>query len=335
MKCALLLLCATAATATKFIAGQAPKCTVDSAGRTIVQYDTAVHASFKCTHTGGSSCSCTLKHPSHHHGGCKQIVARTAYGTMKTHSVHGDCSNNGRNKCERLSPCKNGGTCTNTDTHYTCACPSTHKGTHCETSVCTPSFTNNCWKGKNGQIIKCSGNTYFDDSSKTCKACPQYSKCQNGVVVMRTIRTTQRSYGPTAQQTFKLPQMNVAKCQLSVKARQTDYDSSSEWLQIIHLDGTSQALNTKCGFNQQCHQNLHTCNLSTNVVLVDQGADDEITIQGKHAPSTDYCPYDPTRDGYPNNKSPQSRQGHGACGARGTGPTCYYMWAEVTLDNCY
>lgn len=181
--------------------------------------------------------------------------------------------------------------------------------------------------------MKCHpSNQYWDDSSKSCQSCPKWSVCKNGIITMQAVRTTTRNGGPTATQTFKLPQMSASKCKISVKARQTDYNSGSEYLVIQHKD-KSENLHTRCGMNQQCHQDLFTCNLSKTVI--DVGSDKQITFQGYNSPGANYCPYDPTRDGWPVNNSPQSSQGYGACGNRGTGGHCYYMWAEVTLESCY
>ena len=151
---------------------------------------------------------------------------------------------------------------------------------------------------------------------------------------MKTVRSTYR-HGGSATQTFYFPGVNFNQCRLRVDARQTDYDWHHEWLSIKHVDNSYQNLATTCGFNQQCHQNLARCSLSTNTVYVDHGANDQITIQGVNARATDYCPYSPTRDGWPHNRSRQSRQGWGACGQYGTGGDCYYLWAEVTLEQCW
>ena len=175
-------------------------------------------------------------------------------------------------------------------------------------------------------------NEYWNDSTKSCEACPQWSYCKNGIITMKAIRTTTRSGGPTAEQVFKFPQTSFSKCRISVKARQTDYNSGSEYLRIQHVDH-GENLHTKCGMTQQCHQDLFSCHLSKTDITV--GSDKSITISGYNTPSSNYCPYDPTRDGWPSNNSPQSSQGYGACGNRGTGGHCYYMWAEVTITSCW
>jgi hypothetical protein len=74
-------------------AGAAPTCEVDGAGKTHVYYSAAQHPSFKCTHAG-AVCSCTLKHPTHDKGGCKQLESKAA---GKLIDGGGDCTNSGKN----------------------------------------------------------------------------------------------------------------------------------------------------------------------------------------------------------------------------------------------
>jgi hypothetical protein len=72
--------------------GEPPVCEVDVSGRTHVYYSMAQHPSFKCTHTG-STCACTLQHPTHHKGGCKQFESK-ALGKILYHA--GDCTASGQ-----------------------------------------------------------------------------------------------------------------------------------------------------------------------------------------------------------------------------------------------
>ena len=72
--------------------GEPPVCEVDVSGRTHVYYTMAQHPSFKCTHTG-STCACTLQHPTHHKGGCKQFESK-ALGKILYHA--GDCTETGK-----------------------------------------------------------------------------------------------------------------------------------------------------------------------------------------------------------------------------------------------
>jgi hypothetical protein len=67
---------------------------VDGAGKTHVYYTQEQHPSFKCTHAG-AACSCTLKHPTHDEGGCKQLESKAIAG--KTLGVGGDCTDSGKN----------------------------------------------------------------------------------------------------------------------------------------------------------------------------------------------------------------------------------------------
>ena len=64
---------------------------VDANGNTHVYYSSAQHPSFKCTHSG-TTCSCTLKHPTHDTGGCKEFESLKA-GNLLYHG--GDCTASG------------------------------------------------------------------------------------------------------------------------------------------------------------------------------------------------------------------------------------------------
>jgi len=57
-----------------------------------VNYSPAFHPSFKCTHSG-STCACTLQHPTHHKGGCKQLESKA---TGKLIDTGGDCTDSGK-----------------------------------------------------------------------------------------------------------------------------------------------------------------------------------------------------------------------------------------------
>jgi hypothetical protein len=73
--------------------GAPPICEVDAQGITHVFYVHAQHPSFKCTHSG-STCACTLQHPTHHKGGCKQLESKAAGKLLDT---GGDCTDSGKN----------------------------------------------------------------------------------------------------------------------------------------------------------------------------------------------------------------------------------------------
>ena len=80
------------------------------------------------------------------------------------------------------------------------------------------------------------------------------------------------------------------------------------------------------------------------MVKIDHGEPDWITIQGTNGRGTDYCPFNPTRDlsghidfnrGYYGNEHVrESSQSAGACGTRGRSSSCFYMWAQVSIDCC-
>ena len=73
--------------------GAPPICEVDAQGYTHVYYQDTLHPSFKCTHSG-STCACTLQHPTHHKGGCKQLESKAAGKILDT---GGDCTDSGKN----------------------------------------------------------------------------------------------------------------------------------------------------------------------------------------------------------------------------------------------
>ena len=77
---------------TVFSAGQAPKCYLMANGETSVQYSSTLHPSFTCAHKG-LVCKCTLTHPTHALGQCRQITHTDA----KTYDISGDCGLSGRN----------------------------------------------------------------------------------------------------------------------------------------------------------------------------------------------------------------------------------------------
>ena len=102
-----------------------PTCHVDSAGRTVVFYSNShpEHKSFLCTHSK-KACTCT-RHPSHHHGECRQFD----HSTGKRLSISGECVD----QCKGVS-CGNG-VCQDGKNTYTCKCNSGWTGQHCETSL--------------------------------------------------------------------------------------------------------------------------------------------------------------------------------------------------------
>jgi hypothetical protein len=75
-----------------FSAGQAPTCYLMPNGETSVQYTSALHPSFTCAHKG-PVCLCTLNHPTHALGQCRQLTHTDA----KTYDISGDCGLSGRN----------------------------------------------------------------------------------------------------------------------------------------------------------------------------------------------------------------------------------------------
>ena len=77
---------------TVFSAGRAPKCYLMANGETRVEYASALHPSFTCAHKG-LACKCSLAHPTHALGQCRQITHTDA----KTYDISGDCGPNGRN----------------------------------------------------------------------------------------------------------------------------------------------------------------------------------------------------------------------------------------------
>ena len=86
-------------TDTYFAPADAPKCYVDSAGRTIVHYRSSQHPSFKCYHTDTNHCKCESVHPTHHKGLCKVFHASSG----KAHVLGGNCGTSGMNT---MSSCK-------------------------------------------------------------------------------------------------------------------------------------------------------------------------------------------------------------------------------------
>jgi hypothetical protein len=80
-------------------AGAAPVCEVDDAGFTHVYYTSTQHPSFKCTHAG-TVCTCTLKHPTHDTGGCKQVESKT---NGKLIDGGGDCTETGKDPVTTFS----------------------------------------------------------------------------------------------------------------------------------------------------------------------------------------------------------------------------------------
>ena len=93
MRCFVLAALATVGSAVILAPGDAPKCHVDSAGNTIVQYLSAAQ-SFKCSHNAANTaCTCTAKHPTHHTGGCQEFH----HTDSSKHTIGGDCTDSGRN----------------------------------------------------------------------------------------------------------------------------------------------------------------------------------------------------------------------------------------------
>merc|ERR1712199_72978 len=131
-----------------------------------------------------------------------------------------------------------------------------------------------------------------------------YATCKNGVVTMQTVRTTAWRSAKD-QRTFHIPkQMGYDRCKISVKARQTDYGNNgvnnpswNERLVIKHKD-VNVKLHQNCGFKHQCYNDLYTCKLdkSEEMVTIDHGEPDWITIEGENGQGTDYCPFNPLKD---------------------------------------
>jgi hypothetical protein len=84
----------TAAPAVVIEEGDPPKCLLKANGETLVQFTGDVHTSFKCAHNAdNTACACTLKHPTHHTGLCREIV----HTSGKKVQFHGDCTDSGLN----------------------------------------------------------------------------------------------------------------------------------------------------------------------------------------------------------------------------------------------
>ena len=92
MKFLVLTVLVSVASAATFGPNDPPTCEVDAAGRTIVYYSSSHpdHKSFLCTHTK-KGCTCTKKHPTHHHGKCRQFD----HSTGKRLDINGDCTYSG------------------------------------------------------------------------------------------------------------------------------------------------------------------------------------------------------------------------------------------------
>lgn len=126
--------------------GSAPRCFL-SGGRTIVQYDNAFHKSFHCAHNK-KSCSCTLDHPSHQKGSCKQMT----HTNKQLLSFGGDCSESGKNQCtcSNGTPVARGLACPKHGTNRCSSCNDGYylSGTRCLKTPCA--CTNcNCYVGAN------------------------------------------------------------------------------------------------------------------------------------------------------------------------------------------
>jgi hypothetical protein len=171
-----LLGAAFAAPATVFTTGDAPACSVDSAGRTVVHYTNDLHPSFKCTHQSATTCSCTSNHPTHHKGGCQQF---DHFASGKTLNSGGDCTDSGA----WAGTCANGNLIvdplmrTADDQCGSCDAGYALSGTSCV------AFEGSC---TNGALIaltsrtqanhcgSCTGNYYLN--GKSCSAC-SYVSC--------------------------------------------------------------------------------------------------------------------------------------------------------------
>merc|ERR1712146_221374 len=71
----------------------------------------------------------------------------------------------------------------------------------------------------------------------------------------------------------------------------------NERLIIKHKD-VNVKLHQNCGFKHQCYNDLYTCKLdkSEEMVTIDHGEPDWITIEGENGQGTDYCPFNPLKD---------------------------------------
>jgi len=221
-----------------------------------------------------------------------------------------------------------------------------------DSTCCSPSFTANCFTKNDGSVTNCAGTTWFNEVTQNCEACPAYATCKNGVVVMQTVRTTAYR-NKFDQRTFHIPeQMKYDRCKISVQARQTDYGNAgtnyaswNEHLIIRHHD-VDVKLHNNCGFKHQCYNDLYTCNIDSDqeMVTIDHGPDDHITIQGENGNGVDYCPFNPTQDlsgnvdfangFYGTEHVADSSQTSGACGKYEQSSNCYHMWAQVSIDCC-
>ena len=147
--------------------GEPPVCDIDSTGLTHVFFTSSIHPSFKCTHSN-ATCACTLKHPTHHRGGCMQLESKAA---GKLFDVGGDCSNSGK---DTAAP-------TAAPTQAPTVAP-TAAPTQAPTPVCTslagvnaPSHLsyvcngNNCGGGR-GRYCACSGSVCYPNNAIRNKA---------------------------------------------------------------------------------------------------------------------------------------------------------------------
>ena len=80
-----------------FDEGEAPRCIMGSGDNMIVQYNAQgdkAHPSWKCEHNVElTSCVCTMNHPTHHDGGCREMVHKG-----KSHHIAGTCTDAGKSR---------------------------------------------------------------------------------------------------------------------------------------------------------------------------------------------------------------------------------------------
>lgn len=167
--------------------GDAPKCFVDSTGNTVVQYLRSAHKSFKCTHNAANTaCTCTLKHPTHHKGGCRVIT----HTDKSVHVVSGDCTDSGRDPIH--------GGWSNYGAYNTCS-KTCGTGTQSRTRQCNspaPKWGGNACAGSKTDTRNC--NTHACPVDGTLSQWSSYGKCSKdcaGGTHTRTRKCVGRAHG--------------------------------------------------------------------------------------------------------------------------------------------
>ena len=157
MKATIVFALIAAVSAVRFGNTSPPTCHVDAAGRTVVFYSSThpEHKSFLCTHSK-KACTCA-RHPSHHHGKCRQFD----HTTGKRLDINGDCGASGRNPAysswggwSRCTAGCGGGTQARSRTcnHSTSVCTSAGKGAATQSRTCN---THRCCRNVTREVLSC------------------------------------------------------------------------------------------------------------------------------------------------------------------------------------